>query len=108
MSNTMPSQFDPTDLTERFPLSTVFSSYMLWRKWVDDGREFTTTETGRLTGEMLRQIAMAWANTIAEVPERREIVSEFVADIYAMATLETDGYDRGKIKDAIDGEFEGG
>ena len=50
---------------------------------------------------------MAWANTIAETPERREVVSEFVADIYAMATLETDGYDRGKIKDAIDGEYEG-
>ena len=96
MSNTMDEIKDqnPEDLVERFPLSTVFCAYFLWQKWKSEKRKFTETPQGVLSGEMFRQMAMAWVDALSKTHERREVVSEFMADVF----------DRDAIRDAIDGE----
>ena len=45
-------------------------------------------------------MAQAWVNQLSELSERREITSEFIADVYALAKLESDDEERDKIKDA--------
>ncbi len=107
-NGTIMDEFDkeqsPEDLVERFPLSTVFCAYFLWQKWKTENRKFTETPQGILSGEMFRQMAMAWVDILSKTHERREVVSEFMADVFASATLEMDGFDRDAIRDAIDGE----
>ncbi len=74
-------------------------------KWTNEKRPFTQTETGVLVMEMLWQMLIAWVNEIASTQERREVTSEFLADVYAMATLEIDGYEREIIEGAIKETF---
>ncbi len=93
------------DITERFPMTTVMCGFALWHKWQRDEKEFTTTEAGELTGEILWQMLVSWANEIAATSERREVVSEFISDIYSMSVLEVDSDDRGLIREAIDEVF---
>lgn len=93
------------DITERFPMTTVMSGFALWHKWQRDERDFTTTEAGELTGEILWQMLVSWANEIAATVERREVISEFISDIYSMAVLEVDSDEKGMIREAMDEVF---
>ena len=93
------------DIIERFPMTTVMSGFALWHKWQRDNRDFTNTEAGELTGEILWQMLVSWANEIAATAERREVVSEFISDIYSMAVLEVDSDEKGMIREAMDEVF---
>ena len=91
-----------SEITGRFPLTTVVSGYCLWRKWQREERDFTQTEVGQLVGEILWQMLVSWVSELSETTERREISSEFISDIYAMAVLEVEGEDHKDIQKAAD------
>ena len=92
----------PTDseITGRFPMTTVMSGFCLWHKWQRDKKDFTQTEVGELVGEILWQMVVSWVSEMSETNERREITSEFISDIYAMAVLEVEGADHKSIQQA--------
>ena len=96
----------PTDseITERFPMTTVMSAFCLWHKWSREEREFTQNEVVQLVGEILWQMMVSWVSEISETSERREVTSEFISDVYALAVMEVEGGDQKEIaRAAIEG-----
>lgn len=107
MTEELPEKPSDRQITSRFPLTTVFSGFSLWHKWQREERPFTQNDAGQLTGEILWQMAQAWVNQLSELSERREITSEFIADVYALAKLESDDEGRDEIKSAATEEPDG-
>lgn len=92
------------EITQRFPMTTVMSAFCLWHKWQREGRDFTKNEVGELVGEILWQMLISWVSEISETSERREVTSEFISDVYALAVMEVEGGDQKEIaRAAIEG-----
>ena len=81
---------------------SVVSAFTLWQKWTNENRAYAVSETGRLVHEMLWQMMISWTHEIAATREYREVTSEFITKIHALATVELGEHDGGDFTRDID------